>query len=137
IDNGINLSNIAVQEKTQSVDNTIRIISVANETKFHGYEKIILGLHYYYQNNGNKNILFNFVGSYRKETIALIDKLKLRNHVIFHGRLTGQELDDVYNNSDLGLGAFGYRRNETTGSCLKTKEYFAKGLPFINGWKEP
>src|SRR5699024_5777231 len=49
----------------------------------------------------------------------------------------GQELDDVYNNSDLGLGAFGYRRNETTGSCLKTKEYFAKGLPFINGWKEP
>ena len=42
----------------------------------------------------------------------------------------------MYDIADLGIGAFGLRYDCEYASSIKTKEYFAKGLPFINGWRE-
>ena len=135
IDNAIDLSRYSLANKTPS--NEIRIISVSNETKAHGYDKVIKGLYYYYKNGGKETIVLNFVGTYLQSTIKLIKKYGLSNRVVFWGRLSGKELDSVFNQSDLGLGAFSYRKKTESGSCIKTKEYFARGIPFINGWKEP
>ncbi|MCA1041615.1 glycosyltransferase [Bacillus infantis] len=137
IDNAIDLNKISIQNKKEFKQKSIRIISVANETRFHSYDKAIKGLHEYYKNGGDWNITLNLVGEYLDETKRLIKKYGLEDKVTFYGKLYGEDLDKVYDISDLGLGAFSYRKNETTGSCLKTKEYFAKGIPFINGWREP
>lgn len=137
IDNAINLRNVTPQSKTRSAGKTLRIFSVANETRFHRYDKIINGLYEYYQNGGERKIILNLVGEYLIDTKNLIKKYDLDDNVVFYGKLIGRDLDEVYNISDIGLGAFSNRKNETTGSCIKTKEYFAKGLPFVNGWREP
>lgn len=137
IDNAIDLSEISIQSKKDLKRKSIRIISVANETRFHSYDKVIKGLYEYHRNGGDWNITLNLVGEYLDDTKRLIKKCGLEDKVTFYGKLYGEDLDKVYDISDLGLGAFSYRKNETTGSCLKTKEYFAKGIPFINGWKEP
>ena len=48
------------------------------------------------------------------------------------------ELDEYYEWADIGLGDLGrHRVGALSGSCLKTKEYFGKGLPFITSLVEP
>src|SRR5699024_7939355 len=54
----------------------------------------------------------------------------------FLGKKYGEELSRLYSQADLGIGPLAPRAGAEYGSSIKTKEYFAKGLPFINGWKE-
>lgn len=133
IDNGIDLDKYPKQKKIKSPQ--IRLISVSNEHNGHAYYKVINGLANYYKNGGKEDIVINFVGEYMDSTKKLIQENGLENRIKFWGKMCGNELDDVFNKSDLGLGAFSHRKNDT-GSCIKTKEYFARGIPFINGWKE-
>lgn len=136
IDNGIDLSMITAKKQFKMKEE-INILTVSNETEFHAYNKIVNGLSDYYSSGGSRIIKLHLVGKYMDSTKKLIKEKNLQDKVIFYGRLNGQKLDEVYENCEIGLGAFSFRKNETTGSCLKTKEYFAKGMPFINGWKEP
>lgn len=133
IDNGIDLKKYPKQEKTLS--SKIRLISVANEQSAHAYYKVVNGLADYYNKGGKEDIIVNFVGEYMESTRKLIKRKGLENRFVFWGKMCGDELDEVFNKSDLGLGAFSHR-NDDSGSCIKTKEYFARGIPFINGWKE-
>lgn len=135
IDNAIEIEKYKLQKKTES--NKIRIITVSNETQAHAYYKVINGLADYYNHGGTEDIRLNLVGTYMKSTKDLINKLHLTDRVVFWGRLSGEKLDIVFDESDIGLGAFSYRKESESGSCIKTKEYFARGVPFINGWQEP
>lgn len=137
IDNGIDLDKVNIIKNEHFNDNVLNIISVANETQLHGYRKILKGLREYINDGGEKRIHLHLVGVYMSDTIKLVDDLKLNSYVTFHGKLYGEDLDEVYEVADLGLGAFSDRDDKASGSCIKTKEYFAKGLPFINGWREP
>ena len=57
--------------------------------------------------------------------------------MILLGKLQGENLDDIYNAADIGLGSFGfYKIGLETASSLKTKECLSKGLPIIAGNKE-
>lgn len=136
IDNAIDLNKIPVKPGNKKKDNILRIISVSNEMKYHGYPKLIKGLNIYYQEGGTEKIELHFVGEFRQKTKELVEKFNIKDKVIFHGKKFGEELDVLYNNADLGIGALAPRAGAEHGSSIKTKEYFAKGLPFINGWKE-
>lgn len=133
IDNGIDLDKYPLSESNKS--SKIRLISVSNEQEGHAYYKIINGLDRYYQEGGTEDIIVNFVGVYMDSTKKLVNSKKICNRFKFLGKMSGNELNLIFNQSDLGLGAFSHRKNDT-GSCIKTKEYFARGIPFINGWNE-
>lgn len=135
IDNAIEIEKYKLQKKRESTK--IRIITVSNEQSGHAYYKVIKGLAEYYANGGTEDIVLNLVGTYMKSTKELISRLHLSKRVTYWGRLSGEQLDKVFDESDLGLGAFSYRKESESGSCIKTKEYFARGIPFINGWQEP
>lgn len=136
IDNAIDINEVKLQNKKEAHKNEIRLICVSNERYYHGYKKLIRGLYEYYKTNGERNITINFVGEYKESTKILVQELGLDEHIFFSGKKYGSELEEAYNNADLGVGAFTARAGEQFGSSIKTKEYFAKGLPFINGWKE-
>lgn len=133
IDNGIDLDKYPLSESNKS--SKIRLVSVSNEQEGHAYYKIINGLDRYYQEGGTEDIIVNFVGVYMDSTKKLVNSKKICNRFKFLGKMSGNELNLIFNQSDLGLGAFSHRKNDT-GSCIKTKEYFARGIPFINGWNE-
>lgn len=136
IDNAVNVDSNPLR-KWKKIDNQIRFISVANESLYHGYDRLLKGVKKYYENNGKRKLQINFVGVYLKETKDLVKTLGLNDIVVFHGKKIGDDLDEVYNNSDLGIGALAHHRvGLYSGSSLKTKEYFAKGVPFIYGWRE-
>lgn len=134
IDNGIDLNKYPIKANTK--DEEIRLISVTNEHTGHAYYKVINGLSDYYQKGGTKKIKINLVGEYMDSTKRLIEEDGLDQHVVFWGKMYGEKLNEVFNESDIGLGAFSHRSNDS-GSCIKTKEYFARGIPFVNGWREP
>jgi glycosyltransferase involved in cell wall biosynthesis len=133
IENGLNVNDYPMT--TRKDHDTINIICVANETKFHQYSKVIRGLHNY--NKSNK-IIFKliFIGEYMKSTVSLVKKLNLSEHVTFKGKLYGFDLLEQYNFADLALGAFSYKNLGEKSSLLKTKEYIALGIPVITGWDE-
>lgn len=137
IDNAIDLDAVSERHWNKNGD-TLRIISVSNEYLYHGYDRLLKGVRNYYNAGGTRNIEVHFVGVFMESTKRLAYELHLEEKVIFHGKMFGAALDDLYNNSDLGIGALAHHRvGMFAGSSLKTKEYFAKGLPFIYGWREP
>lgn len=137
VDNAIDLKNIRPRNWIKD-DSVFRIISVSNEYNYHGYDRLLKGLYNYYAAGGSRRIEVHFVGVFLQSTKALCEELKLDEIVHFHGKMFGDALDDLYDNCDFGIGALAHHRvGMYSGSSLKTKEYFAKGLPFVYGWKEP
>ena len=55
-----------------------------------------------------------------------------RTSVIFHGFTTGHDLDILYDQCHLAAGSLGmHRKGLTMTSELKSREYCARGIPFI------
>lgn len=136
MDNGINCNDINPQVKKKDNKYDITLISVSNEYAYHGYPKIIRSLYEYKKNGGEKRIRIIFVGEFLKSTEKLVKDLCLQDYIFFVGKKYGDELDEIYNYADIGIGALASRAGVSHGSSIKTKEYFAKGLPFITAWKE-
>lgn len=116
----------------------LNLISVANENIYHAYDRIIKSVYNYINNGGRKKVYIHFVGTISEKTRALIKQLNLEKFIILYGKKSGSDLDNIYNFCNVGLGPFGQHRiggKKDTG--LKTKEYFAKGLPYIFSGEEP
>lgn len=136
--NGIVVDDYKVVHKVKQ-DNVIRLIAVAMFRKEHGYERIIEGLSNYYAGEKKQRIEFHVVGDGEevKKYHNLVKKFHLENYVIFHGKKSGNELEQLYNIADIGVGALGiYKSEQKKISTLKTPEYLAKGLPVIVGFPE-
>ena len=53
-------------------------------------------------------------------------------HIIFHGPLFGEALDDVFNHCQLGIGSLARHRSGITHlRSLKNREYTARGIAFV------
>lgn len=131
IDNGVDLDNIRIQKK--KTHNGVRIISVSYEWLAHGYNRLIKGLYEYYKKETNpENVEVWFVGTMMKSTSKLINELHMSDKIKFLGIKKGKELEDIYDQVDIGAGCLGLHRcNSKDSGGLKTKEYIAKGLPFF------
>lgn len=133
--NGIDVQNVQIVQSVKN-DNQINMISVAMVAPHHGYERIIEGLHNYYSRGGNENLVYHCVGhgseiEYYKD---LTRKYHLESHVIFYGKKSGSELDEIYSKMHLGMDCFGlYKDKRYYVSSIKAREYLAKGLPVITG----
>ena len=120
-------------------DGEIHLLAVAMFQRHHGYERIIEGLHNYYKNGGVRSIKLYMVGEGPEipKYKELLNKYGLSDHATFYGKKQGEELDRIYDDSDIGLGSFGfYKIGLTLASSLKTREYLAKGLPLVAGCEQ-
>lgn len=136
ISNGIDINSVKYLGDSLVYDDTINLIGVAKIQRDHGYDKVIHALKEYYKNDTNDlTINLHIVGSGDEEhsLIKLTKENRLENHVFFYGVKSGKELEDIYRKSNIGIGFLAaYRSGLDSISALKTKEYCAIGLPFIN-----
>ncbi|MGM9699563.1 MAG: glycosyltransferase family 1 protein, partial [Prevotella sp.] len=59
-------------------------------------------------------------------------KYGIENFVINHGKLFGEQLDDVFNQCVFAIGSLGRHRSGITDiKTLKNREYAARGISFI------
>lgn len=136
ISNGIDYN--IITPKRPIIHDGIHVIAVALFAKWHGYDRFINGMLEDIELVKKENIVLHLVGNggvLRKYKRMIIGS-EIEEHIIFHGALYGNELDRVYNMSDLALDAMGRHRSDVFyNSSLKGKEYCAKGIPVISGVK--
>jgi hypothetical protein len=61
----------------------------------------------------------------------LASRLRINDHIIFHGFVHGKELDRLFEQNHIAVGSLGIHRiglNQL--SILKAREYCARGIPF-------
>ena len=137
ITNGINLNLIAPRACKNDSANVINLIGCALITPRQGYERVIKGIDCYnkIKKETDPEVRFFIIGSgeYQTELKKLCESLDLSKYVMFEGQKEGSALDYYYDIGSLGIGSLGtYKTNELKKvNSLKTREYCAKGLPFL------
>ena len=130
--NGFDFSSCKPSTETPDIRRQTDVIEVSITAFWHGYDRLIEGLHGYYSAGGKENIVFHMVGPVLPEHKALVEKYGLQSHVVFHGKLFGAELDSVYAPCVLGIDILGgHRKDYPVSSTLKSREFAARGLPLV------
>ncbi len=142
IENGIDVDTINYVGDKISYGNDINLIAVAKILPNHGYDRVIEGFNIYYKNKTElkPNIYFNIVGDGDEcnNLKKLVKDYNLQDYVIFHGTKSGEDLDKIFCKSNLAVSILGgHRAGFTSTSVLKSREYCARGIPFIKSLPDP
>lgn len=132
--NAIHLSDIPGKCHAENELEEIQMISVSTMRFWHGYDRLIEGLKKYYESDPGIQVKVHMVGfgPEEKRYREMVENYHLTQYVVFYGKKTGKELDDIYNLADVGLEGFGFHRKGLMSSTsLKSLEYGAKGIPFV------
>lgn len=135
IENGIQIESIPAKVRTEN-KGEIHILALATMAKWHGYDRFIKGMYDYYKDGGKEEVILHMVGNDGDGSLSkwkhLASDLKLNNRVIFEGYKYGVELQDIINKCDIGIASLGlYRKDLYNATELKTREYMARGIPFV------
>ncbi len=142
ISNGVDFDSIPLHQY-QPVDEAIHLIGVAEVHLWHGYDRLIAGMGEYYKHAASpRKIVFHIVGGIDPFDLygqgdypgiqTLIDQYGLKENVVFHGQLFGEELDKIFNQSCFAIGSLARHRSGITHiKTLKNREYATRGIPFI------
>ncbi len=133
-DNGVNVS--GTRKHSYIGDREVmNMISVANERIYHGYDRVIKSVAEYKKKG--LPVKFHLVGVISPQTESMVSKLGLSDDVIIYGKQCGTALDDIYDKCNIGVGPVGQHRvGGKMGTGLKTKEYFARGIPYFYSGSE-
>ncbi|MDR0782995.1 MAG: glycosyltransferase [Propionibacteriaceae bacterium] len=133
--NGVDLNLISAKQPAPSVEE-INIIMVAHFERWHGLDRLVAGVIKYYEGRPDRKVVLHIVGD-GEGLPGLINQSKVANlddRIIFHGYRTAAELSELYSLSSLGVESLGFHRvGLTVSSTLKSREYLARGIPFITG----
>lgn len=117
----------------------INLIGIAQLAYWHGYDRVIKGIAGYRIKNADIPILFHIVGNdlskdgnELKRLEDLAAKYAVKDAIIFHGAIHGEALDELFDSMDIAVDSLGRHRSGHAYNCsLKSKEYCARGIPFI------
>jgi len=129
-ENGIELTDIKVRKK-QNDSNKVNLIAVGKWQFWHGLDRLIRGLS---ESERKEEVSLVVVGEGPENQVLekLVTEKGLSDQVDFVGNRVGTQLDDLFDNADLGIGTLGmHRKGITIDSSLKHREYASRGLPFI------
>lgn len=132
--NGINLERVKKRAALNGASDDINIMCAACFSKWHGVDRFIRGLADYYESGGNRNIVLHLAGDGDdvEHLKNLVRTNNLGQHVQFLGNLNQEELNELYNQCTIAVASLGLHRiGISLASTLKTREYLAKGIPFV------
>ncbi|MBM6948852.1 glycosyltransferase [Mordavella massiliensis] len=127
---------------TNDISDNIHGITRGNEIHFaivgtlyyyHGIDRFIKGMKEYQDRNGKYQVYLHIVGEspeiYKLRNI--VEKHNIKN-VYFHGYKSTDELNEMFNKIDVGIGCLAlYRRNADIDTTLKIIEYMCRGIPVL------
>jgi glycosyltransferase involved in cell wall biosynthesis len=132
IGNATNVNSVPLNSfKLHNTNSVINFTTVAHISLWHGLDRFIRGMSIFREKD---KVHFNVVGDgpELKKLKRMVHELGLEKNVSFYGFLSGVELDEIMFKTDIGIGNLGtFRKGITQTSPLKTREYCARGIPFI------
>lgn len=137
IDNTLNIENFNLKI-SNSIGNEFIFVNIAFENYTHGLDRIIKGIKIYNDTKENKiKVKLILIGEYLNSTKRLVSSLGLNQSIIFVGKKNKDEINEYVDMAHFAVGSLGNHRTDSFyGSALKTKEYIARGIPFVYGWNE-
>ncbi len=115
------------------------MVTVGTLFPYHGYDRVLAGLKDCKEEVDGHPVEFHIVGASQTidELKEQAQKLGLKR-VIFHGMKTTDELNEMYEDFDVGLGCLAlHRRNADIDTTLKIIEYYCRGVPVVTSGKSP
>lgn len=137
--NGVDIANLGFIGENLDYESRISFIGVSKIVDSNGFDRIIKGINCYYNNSTNRNVYFHIVGDGEclLKLKQLVSDYNLEDYIFFHGVKTGEDLDDLYKLSNIGVTYLaGHRNNCYKTSSLKLREYCALGIPFIGSMED-
>ena len=137
ISNGIDFNSVRMKKESHHPDNELHLIGVAEIHRWHGFDRVIQGLAEYYTQPRDMKVYFHVVGYFfspveEAEITEIIKKHHLEPYIILYGKKHGEELDEIFDQCDFGIGSLGRHRVGIDHiKTLKNREYAARGIPFI------
>lgn len=142
ISNGVDLDVIPLHSPINPFTQDIHIIAVAEVHTWHGYDRFIHGMGEYYITHPSRKIYFHIVGDVWEPEMngssrapgfkTYINRYNIKDYVLFHGKLFGDQLTDVFNQCCFAVGSLARHRSGITRiKTLKNREYACRGIPFV------
>ena len=135
--NGVDLN--VVSMRTPNLDHgALNLLFIAFFSDWHAADRVIKGLAEYRDKNPSKEVVLHMVGEGDKvpSLRELARSSGLYDEVIFHGYCESDEMDRLYDECDIAVASLGLHRiGIELASTLKSREYLAKGVPFIYSGK--
>ena len=117
--------------------NDINLLMVGCDSIYHGTDRIINSLKSFYDNPmKGRNIYLHLVGDILSRDQAVIDAVALGDKIVCYGRQHGPALNEIFDRCNIALGPLAQHRIHKKDTGLKTKEYFARGIPYLYTGKE-
>ena len=137
-DNGVDVETIPLAASPPPPDGLLRVTGVANLSFWHGYDRVIEGLANYGAAGGRRPVRFEIVGSGAEEPQLRqqVERSGLAGIVDFLGPLHGAELDRHMAGCHVGISSIGMHRLDVDTSNIKSREFCARGLPFVIGYPD-
>lgn len=128
-----------VRLKNNILHEGINLIGVAQLAYWHGYDRVIAGIAGYRRQYADVPIFFHIVGNALSNDVNELQRLEqlavkhaVKDAIIFHGVLQDEALDELFDSMDIAVDSLGRHRSGNAYNCsLKSKEYCARGIPFI------
>ena len=137
ISNGIDFDSVRMKKESHHPANELHLIGVAEIHRWHGFDRVFKGLANYYATPKDMKVFFHVVGYFfspveEKEITEIIKTHHLEPYVILYGKKHGEELDNIFDQCDFGIGSLGRHRVGIEHiKTLKNREYAARGIPFV------
>jgi glycosyltransferase involved in cell wall biosynthesis len=135
--NGINISGF-VAKKPTPFSQKFHILGLANVQAWHGFDRVIEGIKEYKGSKNKPEVFFHIVGEGNAIPALkiLTEKYNLTQNVLFYGARFGDELDTFFQDCHIAVNSLAWHRTGANSPTIKMREYCARGIPFINGYKD-
>ena len=133
ISNGIDVHSVHLSGFRSFDGKTLKLVFVGtNSYYWNGIDRMIEGINQY---TGTVKLELNIVGSISRDDFS---KYKIDgNKIKFHGTLLREKLDDLMQEMNLGISSLAvHRKRLKEASALKTREYTARGIPFLYAYDD-
>lgn len=131
VSNGVDVAQVA-PTGFAPIGSELQVAFVASAgAPWHGVDRLIRSLDAY---RGKRPIRVHMIGSVRSDSGSLAGGRVTVSH---HGVLQGDPMNRVLQQCTIGISSLAMFRNGLQqGAVLKTREYMARGLPFVYGYED-
>jgi glycosyltransferase involved in cell wall biosynthesis len=133
--NGIGVDKINKRKNDQSLACGFVMIAVGSLAVWHGFDRVVRGMATHRRFHPESVPVRLFIvgeGEARLPWESLVADLGVADWVKFYGSRPGIELDELFDQAHVALASLGlYRKGLKMASDLKSREYCARGIPFV------
>lgn len=135
VSNGIDVSSIPLTGYSLFNGKELHLaLSAGRLQAWHGIDRILSGMATY---GGGVRLFLHLFGNIQPADISK-EIAANKATIFFHNQISDQESISIFSQMNLGISTLAlHRNNMNEGCCLKTREYMARGLPFILAYHDP